>query len=299
MKRLKYLVCGLLLSILPFLNVSAMEEIFYTNQNGVSMSKSEYEHLLSTFTKEEIADLSEEKFIFEMEHKYKTIKADTLYIQNTIKYDEKGEIETNIETVLTEDEFENGGVAIPVPNSYCGPTIAPEICWETSHKKIIILYQMGSTDNDNRVIVSNEWKTIPSHRSVDVLGMRVYPYAFQYRRVQDAMQTYVANGVSETEYIESSENFKVEPGGTMVAIPLPTKKITSLSEKLIVYGFLNLDAFGANQGINGSYQHATGTLDVSAATNMTFSADGMGGVFKFNFSNPTNIYDNTRGVHIM
>ena len=57
--------------------------------------------------------------------------------------------------------------------------------------------------------------------------------------------------------------------------------------------------FWHNQGINGSYQHATKDVTLSQATNVTFSADGMGGVFKFNFNNATNWYDNTQGVHIM
>ena len=38
MKKLNYLICGLILSIIPCLNASAMEEIFYINQNGVEMT---------------------------------------------------------------------------------------------------------------------------------------------------------------------------------------------------------------------------------------------------------------------
>ncbi len=299
MKKLNYLICGLILSIIPCLNVSAMEEIFYINQNGVEMTQNEYNQLLEVFTKEEIADLSEEKFDFEMEHNYKTINTDTLYVQNTIKYDENGDIEANIETILTKEQYENGGVDIPMPYSYCGPTSYPEMCWETSHKIIKIEYQVGGTTTDERVVVSNQWKNMPGHRSFDVIGMRVYPYVFQHRAIE-ANQTYVLNGKSKTEYITPSENYKVDTGGAMVAIELPSNKsITALSEKLIVYGHFNVSAFGANQGINGSYQHATKDVTLSQATNITFSADGMGGVFKFNFNNATNWYDNTQGVHIM
>lgn len=213
-----------------------------------------------------------------------------------IKYDEFGEVEANIENILTEKEYENESLNVPIPYSYCGPTENPTSCWETSHKKITIVYQtvVDSVENP-RVIVSNVWKNMPSRRSIDVIGIRVFPYTFHHRAIE-ARQTYMLNGAVTNEFISPSENYKVEPGGAMAAIQLPTNKsITDLEEKLIVYGTFDYAVTGSNQGINGSYQHATGDVTLSAATNVTFSSSGMGGVFVFE-RNIGSFYDNTTGV---
>ena len=291
MKKLNYLICGLILSIIPCLNVSAMEEIFYINQNGVEMTQDEYTQLLETYLDFEISALTQEQFDFEIQNNYTTVDLQTVYLQIDTKYDEFGNVEDSIETELTKEEYENGGRTIIQTRAYCDTNIYLYGCWETSHKKISMVYQLNADLSNPRIILNNQWKEMPSIRSYDVMGLR-YAGTFTYSHWQ-GYQSYVLNGKTTTDYVIGNNNFVYANNGSMMAVKLPeNKSITALSEKFIAYGSYESGT------IYGSYQHARQNVTLDKAVNVSFT-DGMGGVFKFNgYVDPTPYYDNTRGVYI-
>lgn len=109
------------LALLP--TVCNAETIYYTNENGVELTKNEYETLLNFFNENQIKSMSSSKI-----DKYKNMKmvgVETVYEKTMTYYNAEGKAEETISAEVTRQEYEN-----PISTyGACEPTVTTVACW--------------------------------------------------------------------------------------------------------------------------------------------------------------------------
>jgi hypothetical protein len=144
MKKLVVLFVSILTFSLIYTNVSADEEVYYTNANGVSMSESEYNYFVS------VAD-----------EDYPDVVTQDIYDKFT-NYGYFGQPITRVEY----DESANMQQMII-------PSVLPQgTVHETQAKKLVLVKACGSTYCG--ITVTLDWKGQPVVKSWDVMGALLY-----------------------------------------------------------------------------------------------------------------------------
>ena len=93
---------------------------------------------------------------------------DVKYIETSTYISSKGEkYNKTSERVLTKEEYANW-TPKNTRSACADEPFGAADCWETTAKRIFIMYQ---TSPSERVVVINQWKTMPSVRSYDTIGL--------------------------------------------------------------------------------------------------------------------------------
>jgi len=270
------------------------EEIFYTNLNGVELTKKQYNNLLRGFDEDTIATME-----IEMSDNFKN--NDSLLRDDTIIYVKvertylNGMVIDSTETTVSEEEYLNSDLskevlANDVILSLMSSGNTGQPTHETTYKKIKISV-VHSSLSDKAVTLTNEWKQLPAIRSYDVLA--IIPYNNSGGTMVSTKSGYQKWDGNTINYSSSSGNFKTSNGGVGLSQKLESGASTSITNSLTVYFLNSGNPFTAR----GSYQHATSNITLSQSQNYTLSSSGMGGVISFN-SSVASYFDDTQGVQI-
>lgn len=301
-KFLSFTMITLLMSPLAILNVFALDN--NSNQSSlVKMGEVTEAKLINNFLEQAPEELVELYNDDSFEITYEWFDEDgnfdtdfeimTQYIETVTKY-ENGEVVDVEEHTLTKEEYDSydntaSTYSYQIGNCTLDSPMYND-CWETNAKRLTLAIKREyPTDEENwqklKIAVINTWKTIPSVKSYDTIGLNHegtfnVTNAYGYQNWDGNVITYSYNGT----------NMKKDSSGVSISQNIVDSTTSSLSNILWVHGQFNSGA----QHINASYQHAVKNISLETSKDFTFNADGMGGVFMWNSSYSN--WDNMRGV---
>lgn len=280
-------------------NVNATEINLEDNLNYVKEVNSvKYEKRISKFLEQASTELKglyeEQPFMigeewFDKQGNLIPIKSyDVKYVETTTYIDgNDSNSDIVIQKQLSSEEYDNWD-AIQTMSScdYWGSAD----CWETTAKRIVIIYQ---TYPSEKAMVLNQWKTLPSVRSFDTIGLLYNNFTMTTASGRQWYNT--SDNPSVNQYIDYGY------GGTNMKISSSGQKGVSISQNIIdsAYTVLQNDLYvygtqGTGMQMAVSYQHAVRDIDLATSKNFTFDAWGMGRVFNWNTS--WSNWDNMQGV---
>lgn len=174
-------------------------------------------------------------------------------------------------------------------NSSCDYDKAAD-CWETTAKRLVIIFY---TYPSNQAMVLNQWKTLPSVRSYDTIGLLYNNFTMTTASGRQWYNTSSNPGVNQyIDYGYGGTNMKISNSGqkgVSISQNIVDNAYTVLQNDLYVYG-----TQGNYMQMAGSYQHAVNDISLDTSKNFTFDAWGMGRVFNWNVS--WSNWDNMQGV---
>ena len=277
----------------------------YTTSSNITMTDKEYEKLVNIFGEEYIEVISEETFA--IVHNQDPIEKETKYYRIMNHYDKNGNIDESYEIEISKEEYD-------LPNATlfnsCQVSYDENLdykfqeCWETSSKKLALI-TYGSDGSNNLygsyyAILQNWWKTMPSTRSYDLIGVRGHYVLFNDNSLAQVIFTRNGN-IYTNNYSNTSSNYKnlgnYEEGGFAYSMPLPTGTITNLQvATAFYYKPYQSSNYGASSLIVGAYQHATKNVTLADSLSFEPAAVGKGGIFLFNNQAIADSYDNMQGI---
>lgn len=275
------------------------EEVYYTNDNGIEMTKEQYDYLAETFHPDVIRVMKENQFRLETEYGYYNTKEDVQYLRTDYKKDINGNIIGSYTSEITEKEYNEETPAMMITPFAVGNTDR----YETEYKVLTLKVSMSSVQLANtRVVINNHWKKIPSVKQYDIIGYRlktdkVNPGISPMTAEYSAHQIWDGNVWSYSLY--DSNMIHV---GTDIAevMNIADDVKNTLDMDLAVY----VNTGSTNVQVWASYQHCTwNDITKSEAMSATFSGTAssgykiLGGVFKYKDS-VAQKYDQTKGVFV-
>lgn len=135
----------------------------------------------------------------------------------------------------------------------------------------------------------NEWKSMPSYKSFDVIAMRwtdnFTMTSYDGSQSTDGNTSYVA-------YDEGNGNYKLGTNAIGLSQNLVDSATSWLSNELNVSGTCS-----GSGAVWASYQHAQANITLATSKLYNFSSNGYGGVLSF-YGAASGIYDNTTGLSL-
>ena len=188
-------------------------------------------------------------------------------------------------TEVTEAEAIMGSNMINNGDATNGPTHT------TTYKKLHISATHLS-GNGYEIRLYEEWLLLPSVRSYDVIGIRLYDGTVQSGS-QDGTQTYKQNGnFYYINYSATGTNIVTATNGYGISMNLvDDSTYYSCDTTSVVY------ATSALSEVYGSYQHAIYSVSLSDSQSYSISHNGYGGVFNF-ATGVMGAYDGMAGVSL-
>jgi hypothetical protein len=300
MKKLGFLTSLMMIFSMCISPVYALENEtpYFTNMNGVELTKTQYDNLLKGFGEDTINTMTQ-TMINSLKNDTNIVKTTSVkYIKtDTIYVDEK--VISKSEAEVSKQEYDNSPKGKPIITPiispmYSGNTGNPT--HETTYKKLSIDITWGIFSYIRHVTLTNVWKQIPAIKSFDVLAIAPGhdSISFNIDGNRSGYQKWDGNTIN---YDTSSGNWKIVNGsgiykkGLGLSQNIVDDVTTSLSNSITVTFITDVIPFTAR----GSYQHATSNLTLTQSQNYTLATDGMGGLIKFN-SSVAGYYDDMQGV---
>ena len=187
-----------------------------------------------------------------------------------------------IQRELTAEEYKNW-TPKETRASCADPEFGAIDCWETNAKRIWIIYQSYPQE---MVMVYNTWKSIPSVKSYDTIGVLWDNFS-----MSSAWGYQYHDGVG-IRYNQGSSNMKISTSGQQgvsISQDIDDSVSSSLQNELYVAG-----TEGTYMRMAASYQHAVKNISLATSQNFNFNPWGMGKVFGWNVSSSN--WDNMQGV---
>ena len=272
--KLRHLKKLLIFGVFTFVlmpHVAMAEEIqdVYENRNGVKMERTNYSYL--------VEKLGEEHVMFMTQNEYDRLKDKELTL---IAYDSK-----TVETI----DYNGVEVEQVTPRSVNG--------FENDHvtaSKNLTLMVFEDGTNQFYVKAVNEWLTLPSTRSYDVLALRTDDGLSVIDTTQQGTQLYAIDGVMDSVlYQYNGSNTVRRSNGYGFSM--------NLLDSRDVDHFINTTTCfisGASGTVSVSYQHATRSLSRADSMEYTLNVNGLGGVILFSEYSTLDKYDRMAGVWV-
>ena len=279
-------ICVLLLLaaiIIPIATYAKEDEsIYYTNLNGVSITKTQYDNLSKVFDENTIATMERKQIDY-----YKNIEGLTKterekYVKIDEYFDENGKLINRLETEVTEEEAMNYLNNENKKSSTRGST------HQTTMKKITI--SLVVNPSVKTITITNTWLSLPSTRSYDVIAFRNGTGTSLSINSVSGYQNHDGTVIS---YNTGSSNYKSTSGGCGISMNIVDNVSSSLSNGMTVTIWNSSSTYTAY----GSYQHATSDVTLSQSKDYSISSSGLGGVLAFS-SSVIGYYDGMQGVDI-
>ena len=296
MKKIMFIALTLLALLINLKTLNALEEeIYFTNLNGVQLTKTEYDNLRKGFDESTINTMSEEMINNIKDDENIRKITTTKYVKTSTRYI-NGNAVSNSEEEISSVEYNNSP-----SNSIIAPTRSSSFVGndyvETNYKKITLTVTYGGSVSSKYVTLTNVWKTIPAVKSFDVLAIApgVAAMTFGLDGHRSGYQKWDGNIIN---YSANSDNWKTVNSNVLGSKGLGLSQnivndtTTSLENSITVVFLCGADPFP----VRATYQHATSSVTLSQSQNYTIGTDGMGGVLKFS-SSIWNKYDNTPGLY--
>lgn len=244
----------LLLIMISSKNVSALEEkTIFVNSNGVNVTEERFLELMDAgYTIKDIHNMDLETYNnantnnedIAVGIKYYKTTTTTRYGSTSVENEE-----------ISEEEFNNnnGGTI----NMRASGTV------ETSYKKLmssIVIDPSDSNYMDYRTYMY--WKTLPSVRSNDIIGMGFDSRVVSRATSPDFYQLYTIGGSTYTSHVSYIRTFA---NGVGAVFQLPTNIRTLCQD--ISFKVSRRNGTVTHQEANGDYAHATETVNGETANN--------------------------------
>lgn len=256
MKKILYtfLVAALILVSAP--NVLATSDVYYTNNEGLTMTEQQYNNLLNQgFTERQIARMDYETFEENKDIEATIVAIEKKYVKTTTIM--RNGIEFHTSEFLTEEEMmaevqatkEQPQYPRYVPGSYYNGSSS------TSYK--VIQTVIANIDDDTmRYKLDTYWYIIPSQRSYDIMGIGIEANKVQINSGIYFRQDWWTTS-DESGYDTGNYQITQSTGG-IVLFPLPSGSLDTLEQSM----YFHVDK---KPGVNtvtsltatGDYAHAT------------------------------------------
>lgn len=282
--RRKLLLGGILLSLLLVICPNVMAESYYSNNNGVAMSESEYNKMVEIYGARHTAYLTQEEFDY---YKDKTIvDSGTVYVKENYIND----------VLVSEEEIseEEYNLSSDNDDSNEQTRYGSSASHTTNYKKLTA--NLVSLGNLNYSLVSHlEWKKVPAVKSYDVFAF--YLQHFSYSGVTGSQYAYTSSGQYTYSYNSGSAGYKGLSSGAGISMNLKDgSNITGYD--MFISATLHGDgsSFGHGNALV-SYQHAKVNLTRAQSMSYSLGPTGLGGVIIFS-SGVMSSYDGMAGVGV-
>ena len=278
---LSIIICITLMSIK---NVSAIEKEInnYTNNNGVLISKENYEKIKDIMTQNQIDELDESIYSL-IDQSEKIISYKDTFIETTT-FNDNMQLSFNRE--LSAEEYQE--ISTKELSSY---VVSDNHYTTYKHISLIVRYDSGKYIFN----LTNQWLLEPATESYDVLGLRWSGSVTKNNSDAKGNQEYYnpTGTIDENiPYSYTSTNFKFFSNGLGLSQNLkdgPYKYNNSIEIYVTCTGIVNL---------YGTYQHAQSDVTLAQSKSYSLSSSGLGGVLYYSDSSIRNKYDNTGGLSV-
>lgn len=291
MKIVNVIIFCLFVMILCPCSVRA-DNIFYSNENGVVLSKQEYLCVIQYISEDDLDLFSQTELSYIMENPSERVEeTSTIYSKTTyLKGMGPG---TSVEYLSEQEMFDSINIRDNTISKNTYSFSDRTDTHTTAMKKITMnMYEVGGSVK--KVILTCTWLSLPIVRSYDVLAMRPVGNSVTIDTLgtNNVVGYQIYDGHTIT-YSSSSSNFKYTNSGLGLSLDLEDNVSSSLVLKLNVIFETTQDPFQ----VYGTYQHAVKNISLSNSKKYTIGAGGMGDVLNFT-SGYSSYYDNTGGVMV-
>jgi hypothetical protein len=269
MKKILYtfLVAALILVSAP--KVHATSDIYYTNNEGLSMTEKQYNNLLNQgFTEKQIERMDYTTFENNKDIEAQIVAMDKKYVKTTTIM--RNGIEFHTSEILTEDEMLEEVQAAKEQPPY-SPRFVPGTYYNGNaynDYKAIQTVIVNLDDYTMRYKLDTYWYIMPSTRSYDIMGIGI-----------EASKVQINSGISFREDWWTTSNTtgyttanypKFENTGGSVLFPLPSGSLDSLEQ----YMYFTVDKKPGVSTVTtltatGDYAHATASVTNDAYNYMS------------------------------
>lgn len=291
----KKIILSVLLFIPTFVFAS---ENKYINTNGVEIDKSIYTEFNDVMTQKQINELTSFEYEKLKDKDIVSYSSEEKYFKNVYVMDSEGNVLDSYLFEMNEDDYNSDEILTPSENFQVNSTwMGGDNTIQTDYKKLKI---SAARDISNRlsVTLTNTWKKIPAVKEYDILGFRVSDSSAITYLVATYSASQVYDGTTASYKYNTSGNTVQAKSGIAQIMNIVNSTSKSLSNNLYITLFGN-STMASGFTLTASYQHgvnAQNTFD--QVKNVTFSASGLGGVFKY----PTKVannFDKMAGVSLL
>ena len=252
MKR-KIIAMLLVIFLVPnFVHAKVIEP--YINNNGIEISDNDYINLLNLgFTEFEIENMNLDEFNSNHNLIGNIVSSETKYYKNVTRYDNNNNLISNNDYEITLTDYISGeqtNINLPYGNGYV----------ETNYKKMTT--QIISVVNKYRYKVTVQWKSIPSVRSYDIIGIGINSNVVIDSGITFQQDYCYSNGTCYSSNVSMVKTLS-SGGGALFCLP-SSSNVSSMSSYL--YFNVNKKNTGSiitSQHAYGDYAHAVKTTYTS------------------------------------
>lgn len=266
------------------------EPIFYSNEVGLKLTKSEYNYLNKYINKYTIDSMSKDEYNYLIEDIDNNITTNVKYVYSIYTEDEYGNIETT-EEILTENEM-NDVVKGKNVSFYFLKDRTDTV---TTAMKKITMEMYNVQPSAKTVSLTCEWLAIPQCKSFDVIAFRINKPSVTLNFDNTTnVQGYQYYDGKKINYPYSSDNIKYFSNGLGVSM-----NIVDSTSKSLVCTFKTTFGIGDDSlMVFGSYQHAVENVTLAQSQKYTLHTLGLGNVIYFSDS-IIGKYDRTPGLEVI
>ncbi len=288
--KFKKIILPLFLTIVFFItsnSVQALEKPYYINNNGVEMTKEQYDKIAKNFSEALIRNMSNEQFEFEINHEVISKTEETKYFLETTTYNILGETIGTLSKEISKEEYLNYKINKPNIPMQLDNTVS----YNTTTKGITLATYIYNIPRA-RINVKVSWDGVPKTKSYDVIAARwdVYPGASFTPLYSTGVQT-GNDRLLEQRYQDGGNNMIKSSNGIGISMNIFDNVTYELNNELDITGEL-----WGNMEVAATYQHATKNVTLAQSKSYSFSANGLGGVLYYSNATIRGYYDGMGGV---
>lgn len=274
MKKILYtfFVAALILVCTP--NVHATSDVYYTNNEGLSMTENQYNNLLNQgFSKKQIERMDYDTFEKNKDIEAQIVAMDKKYVKTTTIM--RNGMEFHTSEILTEEDMMEEVQAAKEQPQY-SPRFVPGTYYNgsayTDYKAIQTI--IANLDDDTmRYKLDAYWFIIPSNRSYDIMGIGIEAPKVQINSGIDFREDWWTTG--DVAGYTTGTYPKIQNTGGLVMFPLPSGSLETLEQ----YMYFTVEKKpGVNTITNlvatGDYAHSTATVSNNAYNYISVNVAG-------------------------
>lgn len=258
MKKINKFIILVLCIIIGTSSVYATEK-----EDNFILDDIKYNNLINLgFTSVEIENMNSEEYELNSSITGVIVSSLTEYYETITIFDENNNVMSNNSKMITEKEFNESGSNFNLKNKNGNV--------ETNYKKMTT--QIIQLDNSYRYKVSLEWKTIPSTRSYDIIGIGINSNVVINSSVVFKQTYCLKNGNCSTS---SGITKKTSTGGAALFQLPSSSNVNSLSSYLYFDVNKNTSSTITEMYAYGDYAHSTSNVSNISSSDYTIGVSGI------------------------
>ena len=293
MRNNKFLktIVTIIASITLFVPFVSADETYYTNMNGATLNKEQYDRLVKEFGYNTVATMS----VSQIESVKDVTDFHTKTISKNIRteyyYNRAGELIDSVSYEISDEEMEKGFTEGITTYSLLGNGVQKDYSDR-------VLTMTGRSTNPKIITITNTWKKIPSVKSVDVIALRPGGVngTVAIFNINSGYSGYQLHDGELQNYPVGDDNYNIDEsfngsGGVGLSQNIYNSTTTSLENSLTVsfacakYQFL----------VYGTYAHAIKYISLENSKKYSIHYSGFGSVILFN-SSVKSYYESAEGL---